>query len=982
MDTYDKLANNMLLLANNPAAMQTLLLKQLQNVSDNANAITLRDPTDPVVFLAEASVMLSHASIEGCRAMVPKTFPSQAQTMDDLFRHMSDIDYVDVFAQPSSAELQVIIDVDSLLAKAMPLQFAGVRKLVIPRDTQFIVSGYVFAIQYPIEIRVLPYGTKDNPAFEVLWITEEQSPISPVTTNALDWDLGSSPTTTSVLLRIKVPVKQYDVKSFSDTTVGTNTLQITRTFTDRFFYARVWQRDAAGTGWVEIQHTHSRDVYDPEVATAVIQVSGQTLRMTIPSIYLTTGLISGDIRLDVYTTIGVLSVDLSSYQTDQFSYNFRDLNSEYDASYVNPLKQFSVFQVIAESGAGKTVGGRAELSLEDLRDRVINNAVGLRQMPITEKQLEVVAEDYGLTLENAIDYVTSRTYLMSAALPDSTLKNVSSPMGAVTGALYFSWDELSKLSTVLVNGNRLTVLPETLYMFDGTNLTVDATMTELMKTMRKEDLMKVGNTTPYLYTPFHYVLDINNNSIDVRIYKLDDPEITAKRFVSTNIYTELSVSTADYTIEKTNTGYMVRTVTKSEQPYQNLADSQVFAQIAYQPRNSESLAYIDGKLVGKQGGERVWEFALDSNLDIDRNDEMVLTNTRTTGTETVNMPVPLTEEFNIFYGCTGYFPKNYQRAAMDSLIFLPSRDGIGITWEVLTFQLGQAMSSYWRKARPVTDSINYKYYDKDVLNVYAEDVVATNDKGVPIYTIDETKKPPLQLTYTHRKGDPVIGADGKQAVLHKAGDLMLDENGNSIIDKPRSIRFRSEMAVFDARYLFADSDEVVAYRKTVVDFMVNKITEAMPAIQPSLLERTEAFFVPITTMGYIDARTENGAITPIPGEQQFTVSYYLTAANRQNTDVLKAIRTKTSAVISQFLKDNITISTVAVGDALLEALKDTVLGVVVAGMGPDKDMLLYTVMSNTTQVTVGKKLTIEATGRLGLKDDIQISYNRHDTKPV
>lgn len=982
MDTYDKLASNMLLLAHNPAAMQTLLLKQLQNVSDNANAITLRDPTDPVVFLAEASVMLSHANIEGCRATIPKMYPSQAETMDDLFRHMSDVDYVDVFAQPSSTELQLIIDVDSLLSKAMPLQFAGVRKLVIPRDTQFIVSGYTFAIQYPIEIRVLPYGTKDNPAFEVLWITEEQSPISPVSTNALDWDLGSSPNTTSILLRIKVPVKQYDVKTFSDTTVGTNTLRMTRSFSNRFYYARVWQKDASGTNWVEIQHTHSRDVYDPNVATAIIQVTGNSLRMTIPSIYLSTGLVSGEIRLDVYTTMGVLNVDLSSYQTDQFSYSFRDLNGEYDASYINPLKQFSVFQLIAEAGAGKTTGGRAELTLAELRDRVINNAVGLRQMPVTEKQLEAVAADYNLTLENAIDYVTGRTYLMSAALPDSTLRNVSSPMGAVTSALYFSWDELSQLSTVLVNDNRLTVLPETLYKFDGTALSVDATMTELMKTMRKEDLMKVGNSTPYLYTPFHYVLDINNNSIDVRIYKLDSPSVVSKRFVSTNIYTELSVVTNDYTIEKTDKGYLLRTVTKSEPPYQALSDSQVFAQISFKPRNSDALAYINGTLVGKQGSERVWEFELDSNLDVDRNDEMVLTNTRTTGTSTVNMPVALSTDFNIFYGCTGYYPKNYQRAEMDTLMTLPSRDAIGITYEVLKIELGKTLSSYWRKARPVTDSINYQYYEKDVLNYYTADVVATNEKGVPIYTIDDKKTPPLQLTYKHRKGEPVLDKDGNQEILHHVGDLVKDENGNNVIDKPRSIRFRSEMAVFDARYLFADSDEVIAYRETVVDFMVNKITSAMPALQPSLLERTEAFFVPITTMGYIDARTENGAVTPIPGEQQFTVSYYLTAANRQNTDLLKAIRTKTSAVISQFLKDNVTISTVAIGDVLLEALKDTVLGVVVSGMGPDKDMLLYTVMSSSTQVTVGKKLTIEANGRLGLKDDIQISYNRHDTKPT
>lgn len=982
MDTYDKLASNMLLLAHNPAAMQTLLLKQLQNVSDNAASITLRSPTDPVVFLAEAGVMLAHTAIEGCRATVPKTYPSQAQTMDDLFRHMSDVDYVDVFSQPSGTELQLIIDVDSLLSKAMPLVYAGVRKLVIPRDTVFKVSGYTFSIQYPIEIRVLPYGTADNPAFEVLWITETQSPISPVSTNALDWDLGSSPSTNSILLRIKIPVKQYDVKSHTDTTVGTNELQIIRSFTNSFFYARVWQRDAAGTGWVEIPHTHSRDVYDPNVATAVIQVVGQNIRCVIPSIYLTTGLVSGEVRMDVYTTMGVLNVDLSGYAADQFSWDFRDLNGEYDASYVNPLRSFSIFQVVAESGVGVTSGGRAELPFTELRDRVVNNAVGLRQAPITEKQLAAVAADFNLSLQNAIDYVTSRTYLMSAPLPASTLKNVSSPIGSVTSALYFSWDELSNLSTVRINDNRMTVLPTTLYKFDGSSLSVETTMTELLKTMRKEDLVNVANSGSYLFTPFHYVLDINNNSIDVRIYQLDSPSLVSKRFISTNTTTELSVVTDDYQILMTDQGYVLRTVTKSESPYQALDDAQVFAQLSFQPRNSETLAYVQGTLVGKQGSERVWEFLLETNLDVDRNDEMIITNTRTTSSSTVNIPVSLTEDFNIFYGCTGYYPKNYERATMDTLIVAPSRDAIGITYEVFKIELGKALTAYWRKARPITDSINYKYYEADVLKYYEADVVKTNERGVPEYTYDETKTPPLQLQYLHRKGDPVYDENGVQEILHEKGEQVKDADGNPVIDRPRSIRFRNEMAVFDARYLFADSDEVVAYRQSVIAYMINQITVNMPQLTPLLLERTDAYFVPITTMGYIDARTENGAITPIPAEQQFTVSYYLTAVNRQNADLIKAIQKKTSEVISQFLIDNSTVSAVALGEALQDALKDTILGVVVGGMGPDQDMRLFTVMSDATQVTVGKKMVIEANGRVGLKDDIVASYNRHDTTPV
>jgi len=978
MDTMQTLSNNLVVLAHNPAAMQTLLLNQLSQAQDSANNITLLDPTDPVVFLAEAGVTLAHASIEGCRATVPRVFPSMAQNMDDLYRHMSDVDYIDVFAQPASTGLQLIIDVDSLMAKAMPLQFAGVRKVVIPRDTQFKVAGYTFSIQYPIEIRVLPYGTPENPAFQVLWITENQSPIAPVSTNALDWELGSSPTTTSLLLRINIPVMQYDVKSHSDTTTGNNTFQMVRDFTNKFYYARVWQHLPNGTGWVEIQHTHSRDVYDPNVATALIQVNGNQLLCTIPSVYLNTGLVSGEIRLDIYTTLGPLDIDLSAYTLDEFSWNLRDLNDEVDGSYWTPLKSFSIVQLIAEEGS-RTTGGRTNLSFEQLRQRVVDNAVGARQLPITDKQVAVVANDYGLSLYNAIDYVTSRTYLMSTPLPASSLSKVSSAIGAVTSPLYFSWDELAQLSTVRINDNRMTVLPGTIYKFDGSALAVDATMTELFRTMRKNDLVVAGNAATYLFTPFHYVLDINNNAIDVRIYQLDKPTLASKRFISTNISTELSVVTADHQILMTERGYVLRTVTKSEPPYQALSDDQVFAQLSFTPRNGENVAYINGTLVGKQGSERVWEFPLETNLDVDRNDELVLTNARITSTNPVDVPVALLQDFNVFYGCTAYYPKNYERVDMDTVIVPPSRDAIGITHEVFKLELGKALSAYWRKARAVTDSINYEFYEQDELAYWGDDVIKTNANGVPEYVIDETQTPPVQLVYLHRKGDPKLDANGVQEIAHYAGEQKFDSNGKAIIAKPRSIRFRSEMAVFDARYKFANSEEVQKYLEEVIGFLVKQITDVMPSLQGNLLERTEAFFVPITTMGYIDARTEDGTVTPIPAENQFTVKYYLTVANRQNTDVINVIKKKTSQVINSYLSSHRTISATELGRLLSDNLTGLIIGVELGNMGPDQDMRLFTVVEDSAQVTVGKKLAIEANGSIGLVDDIVTAFNRHDT---
>ncbi|MGK7530338.1 hypothetical protein, partial [Salmonella enterica] len=98
---------------------------------------------------------------------------------------------------------------------------------------------------------------------------------------------------------------------------------------NKFFYARVWNKPSNSNTWTEIHHTHSRDVYDPNTPTALIQVVNQSIRCTIPSIYMAKNLVSGEIRMDVYTTIGPLDLDVSAFPADEYTFSLRDLNGEY-----------------------------------------------------------------------------------------------------------------------------------------------------------------------------------------------------------------------------------------------------------------------------------------------------------------------------------------------------------------------------------------------------------------------------------------------------------------------------------------------------------------------------------------------------------------------------------------------------------------------------------------------------------------------------
>lgn len=968
--SFQKMSKDLLLFAHNPAAMQSISLNRLAD-----GDLILRDPTDPVAFLAEMAVMIGHTTIEGVREQLPKCFPSMAQTPEDLYRHISDKDLIDVFALPSAAEMLFYIDVDSLMQKAMPLVTQGIRRVIFPRDTVFKVAGYDFAIQYPIEIRILPYATMTNHAFQVLWLTEIQSPISPVTTNALEWSITNAPGHSGDVLLFKVPVKQYSVSTRSDTVTPASEMVMYHSFNDDYFMARVWMRKEDSKTWVELATTLSQRTYDVNNPTAVLQVLNGRVRMTIPAIYINKGLVSGEIRLDVYSTIGKLELDLGSFTTQDYSFGLRDLNKEIDEAYVNPIKSLAVKELI---GVGKASGGRAALPFEKLRENVIANAVGTRRRPITPSQLSAATDAYGLEMSRPIDYVTDRLLHLSRTMPDSTLKSVNSPLGTVSAPMFFTWDQLAALPTARVNGNRITVLPETIYSFDGVNVVFDPQITETLKLMQPVDVVKLGNAKQFLFTPFYYVMDINNASIDVRVYHLDQPAIDSKRFITTNVTSGLSVVTADYQFHKSGENYVLRVLTKSDKTYQSLLDEQVFAQIQFTPRTAGGNAVtIFGELKGKKDGERVFEFLFESNLDIDRNDELVLTNTYNRGGTQVDTPTSLLNDFNIIYGCQQYYPGSFEPGELDKMIMGVGRDAIGVTHEVFGLRFGWALEWYWRSSRPMTDSINYKYYQEDVLEVYTVDKIKYED-GIPVYTVDPNADPMVQFVYEHRKGDSVIDPEtGKQRILHEKGSQVYEDN-KPVIDKPRSIKFMLEMIGYDARYRMANGAGVQEYLADVFSEVVKTVTVELPLLGKDYLERTKGFFRPTNTMGNITVRREDGTAAPVPAEQRFTVFYYMSAANRENSELLKSIRTTTSQIISRWLTANRTISTTDICRELKSALAGTVLGVEMELMGPERDMRIYTVLDEAAHAMLGKKLDIDPDGSVVIKDDITLSFNRHD----
>ena len=116
----------------NPAAIQRRVFDTLEQVSNGE--VDVVDPSNPFVFLLEASSVLTSASMEEAENLTRQLYPSMALTEDELYLHMSDQDYVGRFSSPSRTMFTVLFNKEELMQRAVDVGENGVRKITIPRQ--------------------------------------------------------------------------------------------------------------------------------------------------------------------------------------------------------------------------------------------------------------------------------------------------------------------------------------------------------------------------------------------------------------------------------------------------------------------------------------------------------------------------------------------------------------------------------------------------------------------------------------------------------------------------------------------------------------------------------------------------------------------------------------------------------------------------------------------------------------------------------
>lgn len=957
----------------NPSLAQAASLSQLEEVLKGTADVT--DPTNPAIFVMSNSAVNAAALLTSFETYTRRAYPGMAVTPDDLYIHMSDVDYLNRFAIPAHGTFFMLLSYEEVLSKLVATHVNGIKKLMIPRFTELTVGGAAFTMQHAIEIRQNASG-----GIQVVYNQDDTSPIDTLTTNMVPWEvvtlyetIGASKGPVS-FLQLTVPMHQMAIASHIvkyDRSSGVNNIFA---YTDQFYYARAFLIGADGS-LTEIKTTHTDQTFDPTAVTLVLQDLGGSLRVTLPQVYLTNRMAGDEIQLDIYTTKGDITLELGAYNTNQYAVKWNGALPA-DTPYVSPMTAITTMAFYAKDPA---TGGANGVPFSTLRANVMANNYGPVNLPITTNHLSAALTNKGYQSVLETDQVTGRIILGTRELPPQVNGTVISGASMAIETLMSSTDVLGNLGTVNPHGDRLTILPSTLYRLKSGQLSiVTDTERQSLLSMGNDALVGAINANTFLYAPFHYVVDTSDNQLDLRAYQFADPEVISLQFDMENPNSGFGVGTQSFTLIPSPTGYTLRLQCRSTQSWKDLQDSACFCQLAFTPAGEKTLAYLNGTLVGTQNGERVYEFDLTTEFDVDGNDNLVLTSFQMFNDAKRQHAIALEADLTVFWAATGISGSDAIQTTIDTTlgtVLLP-QGVLGLTQETLKVSLGDALPNLWRRSRTVAGPSDYQTYPANVPLLYTTDVYERDPvSGQVQFTVANGN---IVMTKLHSAGDPVLDAQSNPVMLHKAGDQVLDSHGKPILNAPGTLTRQLDLLLVEGVYYFATQADAKAYAQSVATTLTTWISQDFGDLSQSLLEETSLFFYPKVALGNLNVMTQSGIRAVVSAQQSFTVNYYLSTANWRDISLRQPLSDAAKSVISQALNQK-TVTMQALNATLSASVGSDVVGFDVNGLGGATPLTAATIMDDSSQFSVKKIAVAEPDGTIGVADDITVAFIAHNT---
>lgn len=937
------------------------------------------DPTTPYAVSIECAIASGSAILEHIDSSMQEMYRNMAQTPKQLYRHLSDVDFIDIFGQPSINNFYLQFNLEEVQALAVTTNAATNSKLLtIPAGSVFSVGAIPFTLLYPIEIRFR--GRSIN----VVYDTNITTPLQTLETNVVSWKAVEIES--DVYLQLIIPMHQLQVVKKQIKTSAMTVLSESFTFDKQFHFALVYQVDANGNR-TPVTTTLSDYSFEPTELTALLRVEGNTLSVYIPPVYFSNQMVGETLEVEIYTTEGPLVSGFDQHAESNFSIVW-DRDAIAKNTYSAPLTRMTIRRVLS---AGLVRTGRVALSFDELRDRAVNGTLRIQNRPITGAELEDGTEDRGFKLVKSVDTITRRIYQATRRLPAPESSITVSGIGARIGVVSAAIDELADLGVVWDNGERVTLSPNTLYNSNNSIIKpLHIDYPDSIAQLPPDALVSNIMENNYLYSPFHYVLDTTLDTFETRAYYLNEPVVENGYHVSDNETTGFVVSLISAGIEKLSEGYVITLFTVSNEAFREVDPTQLYFLLSFTPKGESAQAHVLGEYVttinnpeSTYDGEFIFRFVIDSNFDIDVNNNIVITSAKVFDTDTsLNLPTGLSTEFDLRLGILGFESPTAQPTpiALEMPRFFLDDENetlMDIAHDRISVKFGDALDGLWAESRTTITENDYLKHAEDVYDVYTEDIY----RRIPGTNAIETQVVGGQITYVieHHAGDYKLDVNGNRRIKFLAGTNVLDEFERPIVAQPRKLQCELNLFLLDGAYYFATEEASVQYRDEVVGSLIEWLETDIAYLRGRLMPNTELFYYPQTTIGRVSAILDGENKENIDSEQQFIVRLIVDKTVYDNDKLRKRLEQLIKSIITTVL-DSQQVSLSEMIEQLEQELKDHVLGVNVFGLAGEFNGTYVSTGDESQRLTIGKRLIVRADGKLAIEDDIEFNWIQNKTQ--
>lgn len=953
---------------NSPMNIAAMALDEIHDRLNGTRIIA--DPNSPFCHLLEFGSSISAMTIQAIEEKFPLLYAQRAQSMEDLFMHMSDYDYLSLYATPASTTLRMAFPKKYLIDNALKYN-DNYKQVTIPKDTVFMIGKYPFGIYYPINILINNYTR----TFTVVYDTTYSNPLHELNKNIVDkYDItyGSLD-----YLIIDVPIYQF-ARSTEELIIDRSLGFIKKfTYNNQFYAVRVF--NYKNGKYSEMGQSLNQIIYDTSNPTLLLQVMQdiQKLKITIPQIYFDNGDMGSKLFFEFYTTLGPLDIDTTKIAGSNIRVDFALKNKD-TTEYSAILKNLP-FDTIMTLNGNKIIGGSNAITLETLRKRIIHDNL-VHSVPITEDDIAVYLEDNGFYVKKFKDNVTQRIYYAYRILTDTDGSII--PSMTLQMRMIDSYTDSSKYKGFVnqLDGS-ITVLPTTLYKYqketeDAIPLTIDEL--DVISKMDKSQLVDTLNNQQYLRSPFHIRFDLNDDNPHAVSYNLMTPSIDKLIFVNENYNISSKIMTYDALIQHMGDGvggYDVALSVAKSDDLTDVSEDDILIYVFVKTTAGYTIG-LRVNYVQKMNERYLYKFHIDTNYHLTENNEISITNFQNENYSLSEHLVPLTSNFYLVHMVRasvlqGVNIEPSSNAVSNGVPDSYLKDFIALTRQYVTISLGHSLKDVINNNIEISvGGTKYDTWEYDVEDSYENDVYARTIDGMLKYTVDDNNG--VKLYKEHSIGDTKIDENGNTVYLHRKGDVRYSKNGEPIIAIPSFKRFYTDMMFVDAKVFASERTAELTFTSTLPRILESYF-DTVRNLQKQLLERTTVFFRAVRTAGTATFNIGNGITSTQNIEMSFHIKCYVQSYVKQDVAIQQTITSYICTAIEDAIQTK-NINMMDIFSSVKEKLSDYVEHFTLLGINDDTTNQTFIIMDEDAQPSLKRRLVLTEDNILSLSKSLDIEF--------